>query len=139
MPRQNERSRPTSRSNQVYRLRVLGLALGFICIATVFYQRAASPAAWILVAAHAFVWPHVAWRRARLSDDPHRAERQHLLVDSAVGGVAVALMGFPLLPSVLLITMLSMDKIGWGSRFLMRASLVMAAGLAVTALVAGVP
>lgn len=126
-------------SRQVYRLRVLGLALGFICIATVFYQRAASPAAWILVAAHAFVWPHVAWRRARSSDDPHRAERQHLLVDSAVGGVAVALMGFPLLPSVLLITMLSMDKIGWGSRFLMRASLVMAAGIGVTALLAGVP
>ena len=124
---------------QVYRLRVLGLALGFICVGTVFYQRAASPIAWTLLAVHAFVFPHVAWRRARLSPDPHRVERQHLLVDSGVSGSVVALMGFALLPSILLITMLSMDKIGWGPRFLVRASLTMAAGFIVTAFVAAVP
>lgn len=124
---------------QVYRLRALGLALGFICVGTVFYQRAASPIAWTILAVHAFIWPHFAWRRARLAADPHRVERQHLLVDSTVGGIVVAVMGFALLPSILIITMLSMDKIGWGMRFLLRTSLAMAAGFVVTAIVARVP
>ena len=124
---------------QVYRLRVLGLALGFICVGTVFYQRSASPVAWTILAVHAFIWPHLAWRRSRLSSNPHHAERQHLVVDSTVGGVVVALMGFALLPSILLITMLSMDKIGWGVRFLLRASLAMVTGFGVTAIAAQVP
>ncbi len=120
---------------QVYRLRVLGLALGFVCVGTVFYERNASPIAWTLLALHAFVWPHAAWHHARLSADPHRAERQYLLVDSGFGGVVVTLMQFALLPSILLIAMLSMDKIGWGPRFLARTSLTMATALLVTALI----
>ena len=124
---------------QVYRLRMLGLALGFICVGTVFHQRAASPIAWTILAVHAFIWPHVAWRRSRLASNPHRAERQHLVIDSTIGGIVVALMGFALLPSILLITMLSMDKIGWGVRFLLRASIAMVAGFGVTAIAAYVP
>jgi C4-dicarboxylate-specific signal transduction histidine kinase len=103
----------------------------------VFYERHAAGAAWGLLALHAFIWPHVAWQRARRSADPHRTERQHLLVDSGFGGVVVSLMEFALLPSVLIIAMLSMDKIGWGARFLLRASLTMASGLVVTALATG--
>jgi signal transduction histidine kinase len=122
---------------QVYRLRVFGLALGLICVGTVFHERQAPAAAWVLLTLHALVWPHVAWYRARRSADPHRAERQHLLVDSGIGGVMVSLMEFALLPSVLIIAMLSMDKIGWGPRFLLRASLLMASGLVVAALVTG--
>ena len=115
---------------------MLGLALGFPCVAAVFYERGASPFAWGTVAAHAFLWPHVAWHRARLSADPHRAERTNLVVDSALGGVFVALMEFSLLPSVLLVTMLSMDKLGWGPRFLARASAAMAIACAATTLAA---
>jgi C4-dicarboxylate-specific signal transduction histidine kinase len=122
---------------QVYRLRVLGLALGFLCVGSVFYDHGASGPAWLLLGLHAFVWPHAAWYRAQASADSHRAERQHLLVDSALGGVFVALMEFSLLPCVLLVTMLSMDKIGWGVRFLIRASALMAASCALTAVLTG--
>ncbi len=62
----------------------------------------------------------------------------NLVVDSALGGVWVALMEFSLLPSVLLITMLSMDKLGWGARFLARTSATMAATCAATVVAAGV-
>ena len=79
---------------QVYRLRTFGLALGFLCIGAVFYERGASPLAWGLLTAHGLVWPHVAWYRARANADPHGAERLHLLVDSAVGGIYVPLMAF---------------------------------------------
>lgn len=124
-------------SRQVYRLRILGLALGFLCIATVFYERGASPSAWTLLIAHGLVWPHAAWLAAKTSADPHRAERANLVVDSALGGVFVALMQFPLLPSVLIVAMLSMDKIGWGWRFLARACGAMALTCAVTTLLTG--
>ena len=123
---------------QVYRLRLLGLALGFLCVGAVFYDRGASTFAWMLLAFHAFIWPHVAWFRARASADPHRAERQHLLIDSALGGIFVALMHFSLLPSVLVITMLSMDKLGWGARFLARSSATLVLACAITAVIAGV-
>jgi C4-dicarboxylate-specific signal transduction histidine kinase len=39
-----------------------------------------------------------------------------------MGGAFIALMHFNLLPSVLLVTMLTMDKIGWGRRFVLRSS-----------------
>lgn len=115
----------------------MGLALGFLCVAAVFYDRGTSPVAWAALTAHAFLWPHVAWYRARVSADPNRTERANLVVDSALGGVWVALMEFSLLPSVLLITMLSMDKLGWGARFLARTSATMAATCAATVVTAG--
>jgi signal transduction histidine kinase len=124
---------------QVYRLRIFGLALGLVCIASVFHERGAAPIAWALLAAHGLAWPHVAWYRAKASADPHRVERTNLVVDSAMGGIFVALMHFALLPSVLIVAMLSMDKIGWGWRFLARACGVMASTCAVTALVTRAP
>ena len=108
-----------------------------LCIGTVFYERGASPSAWGLLAAHGLVWPHAAWYLAKASADPHRAERANLIVDSALGGVFVALMQFPLLPSVLIVAMLSMDKIGRGWRFLGRACGAMALTCLVTALLTG--
>ncbi len=131
----NERQLRLSR--QVYRLRILGLALGLICIATVFHERGASPAAWGLLLAHGLVWPHVAWQLARSSADPHLAERANLVLDSAMGGIFVALMQFPLLPSVLVVAMLSMDKIGWGRRLLGRSWGAMALTGTVTTLLTG--
>ena len=48
----------------------------------------------------------------------------------------VPLMEFALLPSVLLVSMLTMDKLGWGKRFLLRSSLTMGAALLVTEIIA---
>jgi diguanylate cyclase len=70
------------------------------------------------------------------SRDPYRAELRSLMVDSALGGAWIALMKFNLLPSVLLLAMLSMDKlIVGGTRFLGRCSLALlgACGVAVAA------
>lgn len=76
---------------------------------------------------HTFLWPHLAWYAARTSPDPHRVERASLTIDSAFGGLWVALMHFNLLPSVLIVAMMSMDKIGWGPSFLARTATAMAA------------
>lgn len=122
---------------QVYPLRTFGLSIGFLCIASVFFERGASPVAWGLAVAHGLVWPHVAWYRSRTSADPHRAERLNLTIDSAMGGIFVALMQFMLLPSVLFVAMLSMDKLGWGWRFLGRTSATMAVTCLATTVLTG--
>jgi signal transduction histidine kinase len=118
-------------SRQVYRLRVLGLITGSVAVATVFVEQRSSWVAWLLLGGHVIIWPHVAWWIAHRSEDAHRVERASLTIDSAFGGLWVALMHFNLLPSVLIVTMMSMDKIGWGPAFLARTSLAMAAAMAI--------
>jgi len=122
-------------SRQVYRLRILGLALGFVSVGSAFYEHQAPPLAWALLAYHGFVWPHVAWALARRSADPHRTERLNLTIDSAFGGMFIALMQFSLLPSMLVAGMLSMDKLGWGPRLLLRTLTAMAITCAATVLI----
>jgi diguanylate cyclase len=106
-------------------LRSLGVGLAFFSIAGVFLGQGASDVAWALLLFNAFAWPHLAWWLARHNPDPQAAERRNLMIDSASAGAWVVLMNFNLLPSALLITMLSMDKIcvgGW--RFLARTASV---------------
>lgn len=122
---------------QVYRLRVLGLALGSISVGTVLYEQGAPPIVWALLAFHLVIWPHVAWALARRSSDPHRTERVSLTIDSTFGGMWIALMHFNLLPSVLTAAMMSMDRIGWGPRFLARTASAMAIACGATAIVTG--
>ncbi len=120
---------PTARTKglefvrRIHRMRTLGLGLGFICVASVFREEAAHPALWALLAANGFVWPHVAFLLARRSPDPRRFELRNLVVDSTMGGVWVALMAFNILPSAILVTMLSIDKISVGGWRLLRQGL----------------
>jgi diguanylate cyclase len=118
--------------------RMLGLGLGFFCVASVLYQDGANPLTWAALAFNGFVWPHVARLIASRSRDPYRAELRNLTVDSGAGGVWVALMGFNLLPSALLIAMLSMDKISAaGFRFFARTAAVQVACCAAAVLAFG--
>jgi diguanylate cyclase len=119
--------------------RAAGLGLGFFCVAAPFWQAGAHPLAWGALFLHAFAWPHLAYAIARRSRNPFRTERRNLTLDSALGGVWVVLMGFNLLPSVVLITALSMDKVSVGGwRFLGRTAAAMLAAGALTALLFGV-
>jgi signal transduction histidine kinase len=127
-------------SRRVYRLRMLGLGIGILPIVAVLHDHGTtSVLLYVAVFANGFIWPHVAWWHAKSSAESHRAERINLLIDSALGGAWVAVMQFSLLPSVLLVSMLTMDKLGWGRHFLLRSSAVMAGALAVTALIVRPP
>jgi diguanylate cyclase len=62
------------------------------------------------------------------------------MVDSAMGGVWIAVIQFNLLPSVVLATMLSVDKIGVGGiRFVTRTSALLVATCVATAALLGFP
>ncbi len=132
------RERGLAFARRMHGPRTLGLGLGFFCVAAVFYQLDAHPLAWAALAFHGFAWPHVARLLALRSRDPYRTELRSLVADSAAGGVWIALMGFNLLPSALLVAMLAMDKISvGGSRFFARAGVVQLAACAATVLAFG--
>jgi diguanylate cyclase len=94
----------------------------------------------LLLAANGFLWPHVALSLALRSDDPRRAEMRNLIMDSALGGLWIAVMQFNLLPSVLMVTLLSADKISvGGTRLLARTLSALVATCAVTSALLGFP
>lgn len=127
-------------AQRVYRLRVLGLGLGACAVATAFHEIGAGLLSWAGMLAHGLIWPHLAAWRSRHAAQPQQAEFQNLLVDSALGGVWIATMHFMLLPSVLLATMLSMDKLAVGGwRFLARTAAAQFTCAAITGVLLGFP
>lgn len=125
---------------RIYRMRMLGLGAGVLAIAGVLYENGASPLTWIALFANGYLWPHVAYLLANRSRDPEQAEYRNLAVDSACGGIWIAVMQFNLLPSALLAVMLSADKIGVGGwRFLGRTATVQAIACLSTAALLGFP
>jgi diguanylate cyclase len=106
----------------------------------VLHFHGAHPGWWVLLALYAFAWPHLAYAIVKREPRPQQAELRNLLVDSAMGGLWVAVMQFSLLPSVLLVTMLSVDKLGVGGvRLLGWTSLVLVAACAGTSALLGFP
>lgn len=120
---------------RVYRFRTLGMGLGFLPIAAVLLELQAPWPAWTWAACCCLLWPHLAYLAAARSADPFKAELRNLMIDSALAGSLVPVMQFNLLPSVLLMTVTTADKINSGVRGLWRRSLpamllaLLAAGL----------
>ncbi|MDY0329935.1 MAG: diguanylate cyclase [Thiomonas sp.] len=108
---------------RIYPLRVVGMALGALAIAGVLIDQHAAPWRWALMVVSCLLWPHIALLRSRLSADSYRAEKHNLLIDSAIAGLWVPLMHFNLLPSVVLVTVTTFDKLSSGMRRLWLASL----------------
>lgn len=121
---------------QVWQMRVLGFGLGALPIGVVLYESGASILAWIALLLSAYVWPHAASWMSLRSADPRAAEFRSMGMDSVLGGIWIAVMGFNLVPSALLLSMLSMANVGVaGWRFLIPTSaLLFASCLAAWAL-----
>jgi diguanylate cyclase len=105
-------SRDRSFVDRIHWMRTLGAALSGIAVGTVLYGLDAPAWAWTLLAVNMFAWPHYAWWRARRSDEPRRAELENLVVDAINGGAWIAIMQFNLIPSAVLLMLLTVDKIG---------------------------
>lgn len=112
---------------RVHRMRTLGCALGSLCVAAVLHHLGAPLGWWLVLLLNALAWPHVAWGLARYSAHPRDAEIRNLLLDSALGGMWVAVMHFNILPSVLLVTMLTVDKVSVGGPPLVTRTLMLQA------------
>ncbi len=125
-------------ARRVYPVRVIGLALGFLCIGGTLWELRVPPFEWALLALSTLAWPHLAYYLARRARNPHRQELRNLMVDSAIGGVWIAAMHFNVAPSIILFTMLAMDKAAVaGLRFMARCIGVQLFAIAVVTLLIG--
>ncbi len=123
-------------ARRMYVPRVLGLGVGTLAVGGGLWEAQAPLWLWGLLALNGLAWPHLAYRIARRSRDPHRAELHNLMFDSACGGAWVAAIGFNLVPSAVLVAMLAMDKAAVGGvRFLARCLNAQIAAGALVALV----
>ena len=111
---------------RMYWMRILGTFLCFIPVLSVLIEHKRSVWLMILLGANAFIWPTVAWLRARTSPDPLAAEHQNLVFDAGAGGVWIAMMAVNPLPSVVIATILLADRLAAGGvRLLIKAALTM--------------
>ncbi|CAM4099499.1 diguanylate cyclase [Lelliottia jeotgali] len=105
---------------RMYLMRILGTFLCFIPIISVLIEQNCSEWLMLLLAVNAFVWPTVAWQRARRSSTPLVTEHQNLVIDAGAGGFWIAMMAVNPLPSVVIATILLADRLSAGGFTLMK-------------------
>lgn len=123
-------------SKRFYKSRALGVMLGFVCVAFAIYPL--KPPAWVwgLMLINGFVWPHLAYQWARLTANALHRERGHLLFDSFCGGFWVGAMQFNPLPSVTILSMMTMNNVAIGGpRFMCAGWAAQALGITAAMLV----
>ncbi|MDB6145057.1 MAG: diguanylate cyclase AdrA [Pseudomonas sp.] len=125
-----------SLSRRLLKSRSLGTALGFLCIAAASYPLHKPDWFWALMIFNAFAWPLIAYKWSSRSSMQYRAEQRNLLIDSFMGGFWVGSIQFNMLPSIITISMMSMNNMAIaGPRFLFKGLLAQAAGLACSLLI----
>jgi len=120
---------------RTYRFRVLGMGLAGLPLIAVMHEIHAHWLVWTWMVCTCLLWPHVAYALARRSRDPFLAELRNFVVDSILAGSWVPLIHFNALPSVLLLTVATADKVTTGIRRLWLRSLP---GMLIALLVTGV-
>lgn len=94
--------------------RTAGLSLGALAVGAVMVEQHRSATWFGLLVGNALLWPLVAYRLTARAERPPRQESLNLVIDSALGGVWIAVMHGALVPSALLVATLSMDKVAFG-------------------------
>lgn len=123
---------------RMYLMRVLGTFLCFFPILSTLDEL--DRALWLraLLAVNAFVWPTLAYLRARNARVPLVAEHQNLVIEAGAGGFWIAMMALNPLPCVVIATILLADRMAAGGVVLMRkAAVIMFCVFAVTWLCTG--
>ncbi|WP_176693104.1 diguanylate cyclase [Arenimonas terrae] len=122
-PRETRAVRLRSLPRRTYRFRVLGMGLAALPLIAVMRELDSPWPVWAWMGLGCFLWPHLAYLLARRSADPFRAELRNFVLDSFFAGSWVPLMHFNLMPSVVLLAVVSADKINSGIRGLWLRSL----------------
>jgi diguanylate cyclase len=91
-------------------MRLIGTTLAALSLGAALYADRAASGWMIALVAHAALWPPLAFLLAWKNSDPRRAELRNLLIDSASIGFWIAAIGFDLLPSAMLVSLLTMDR-----------------------------
>lgn len=133
---------PTFRSSvsrRAFYPRLVGLGVGFFCVAAVFAERPATPAwAWALLIGFCYLWPFLAFWLSRRSQSPLRTERRQVLIDSLLGGFFIGAMQYNTLPSAVLLSMMAMNNCATGgAAFVLRGLPAQTLGMLLAGLLLG--
>lgn len=93
---------------------MLGMGLAALPIGMVLLENQAGAGHWGFLLFTTILWPQLALWLALRHREPFRGEIRNLLLDSILAGMWVPLMAFNLLPSVMLVTLATVDKISTG-------------------------
>ncbi|WP_459176207.1 diguanylate cyclase [Ewingella americana] len=127
-------------ARRTYFPRIIGLAMGSICVASVIITHPTHFSVWLLLFLNGFIWPHVAYLLAIRASNPFKAEIRNLQIDVIFGGAWLAMMGFNALPSVVIISMMGMNNIAAGGKTLFFKCIVAQATVALSVfLLADIP
>ena len=92
---------------RIHRLRTLGMGLAALPTGMVLLENQAGAGHWVFLFFTTVLWPQLALWLALRHPEPFRGEIRNLLVDSILAGMWVPLMAFNLLPSVMLVTLMT--------------------------------
>jgi diguanylate cyclase len=101
---------------RIYLPRVIGLGIGLFSVMAAIAPLSPPTWAWLLVLFNGLLWPHIAYLWAARSAAPYQAEQRNLLLDSLMGGFWTAAMHFNPLPSVTVLSMMTMNNVAAGGK-----------------------
>ena len=108
---------------RTYRFRVLGMGLAALPLLMALREIGALWPAWAWTVFSCLLWPHLAFQLARRSRDPFRAELRNFVIDSMIAGSWAPMIHFNALPTAVLLTVVTADKVNAGVRGLWLRSL----------------
>ncbi|QDQ87677.1 diguanylate cyclase [Alcaligenaceae bacterium SJ-26] len=137
----DNRARSLSFVNRIYRMRIVGTGLYMLPIASVLMEQVQPPAwIWAALIINGLIWPHIAWWLARRAEQPLRQEFGNLIADTALAGAWIALMHVSLVPTIIIVSILSADRIAAGGLRLLKKTLIaIVAGFVLTWTCLGYP
>ncbi|MFK0313846.1 diguanylate cyclase [Pseudomonas sp. NPDC090233] len=101
---------------RIYLPRILGLGIGLLSVAAAVAPLSPPTWAWCVLLFNGLLWPHVAYQWALRSAAPFQAEQRNLLLDSLMGGFWTAAMHFNPLPTVTVLSMMTMNNVAAGGK-----------------------
>ncbi|MFK3775822.1 diguanylate cyclase [Pseudomonas sp. NPDC089406] len=115
---------------RIYRPRIIGKAIGLIAAAAAVAPLQQPHWVWLLMLFNGLAWPHVAYHWARRSAKPYQAELRNLQLDSVAAGFWAATMHFNPLPSLTILSMVTMNNVAAGGKpMVVRGVLAQLAGM----------
>ncbi|MBK5002576.1 diguanylate cyclase [Pseudomonas sp. S31] len=123
---------------RIYLPRIIGLGIGLLSVMAAIEPLDPPAWLWALLLFNGLVWPHVAYHWALRSPVPYHAEQRNLVLDSLLSGFWTATLQFNPLPSVTVLSMMTMNNVAaGGKRLVVRGALAQLAGMLLSVLLFG--
>ncbi len=111
-------------AKRIYLPRIAGLAIGQLSVMAAIAPLGLPTWVWLLLFFNGLAWPHLAYRLSSTARMPYQAERRNMLADSLLGGFWAATIQFNPLPTVTILSMMTMNNVAAGGQRLFVQGLV---------------